>query len=299
MVPVLSATFGSAPRSMRMAAVSKCALMMAYIRAVVPSGSLALRSALRSASAVTASAAPSRAAYMRGVQPPRGRTVTTIPDVSHLNSGKLRSFERSFVSAPIETSVLTAAALFCAAAHISAVCPCQFSRASIFAPVSTSSLMLSTLPVRAAVIRAVSPSGIALFGFAPALRSAATTVGSPFCAARRSGRQPVAADGVHLGARAQQHLNGRHVVGAHGPMQRRHAVGLAALTSAFWAMSAFTAAVLPCLTASRTRTPVPPAAPRLTTAAPVSRRHIVRFSSASVWAPSVGRGLQPHLTRRP
>ena len=35
-------------------------------------------------------------------------------------------------------------------------------------------------------------------------------------------------------------------------------------------MSAFTAAVLPCLTASRTRTPVPPAAPRLTSRTPRS-----------------------------
>ena len=50
-----------------------------YINAVVPSGSVALRSTFASASAATASAAPSRAAYISGVQPPRGSTVTCLP----------------------------------------------------------------------------------------------------------------------------------------------------------------------------------------------------------------------------
>ena len=207
-MPVLSATLGSAPFSISTAAVSKCALMIAYISAVVPSGSVALRSAFASASAATASAAPSRAAYISGVQPPRGSTVTTMPDVSHLNSGKLRSFERSFLSAPSAMSVFTAAALFCDAAHISAVCPCHCSLASIFAPVSTSSLMLSTLPVRAAVISAVWPSGSALFGLAPALSSAATS-GVAVLRREEDRRHPVAAGGVDVGAGANQHLDGR------------------------------------------------------------------------------------------
>ena len=49
--------------------------MMASTSALVPSGSAAFRSAPVSASARAAAVAPWRAAYMSGVQPPRGSTV--------------------------------------------------------------------------------------------------------------------------------------------------------------------------------------------------------------------------------
>ena len=42
----------------------------------------------------------------QGVQPPRGSTVTTIPDVSNLNSGKVSCFDLAFLSAPSSTSAL-------------------------------------------------------------------------------------------------------------------------------------------------------------------------------------------------
>ena len=144
--------------------------------------------------------------------------------------------------------------------------------------------MLSTLPVRAAVISAVSPSGSALFGFGAGLeqrrhdgrvavlgrqRESASSRSGSTALTLAPARSSICTVGTSLARTAQ--------CSAVMPSAS------AALTSACWAMSAFTAAALPCFTASTSRTPLPPAAPRLATAdSQQAARHSVRFSCASM-----------------
>ena len=100
-IPLASARFGSAPLSSSTLARSKCALMMATTSAVAPSGSCTFRLAPVSASATTASVAFCLAAYINGVQPPRGSAVETIPwNPTHFHSGGVSTFERALGSAP-------------------------------------------------------------------------------------------------------------------------------------------------------------------------------------------------------
>ena len=86
----------------------------------------AFRSAPSSASARAASIAPSRAAYISGVQPPRGNGEFGPPLLRELEHRRVeRRVERALTSAPASTSARTASAWFSAAAHISAVSPNQ------------------------------------------------------------------------------------------------------------------------------------------------------------------------------
>ena len=128
------------------------------------------------------------------------------------------------MSAPCVTSALMAAPWFSAAAHISAVCPCQVSAALTLAPRSISAVTTSALPARAAVMRMVSPSGPTALAFAPALSSARAMTALPLVAASDSGRDAVAVGGADVRAGADQQLRRLGVVRPDGPVERRHAV---------------------------------------------------------------------------
>ena len=110
-MPEVSATFGSAPLSIRTAARSKCRLMIADTRALVPLGSVRFRSAPASASARVALIAPCREAYISAVHPPLGRMVVraTMPS-PNLNFGKVVLSDWALMSAPRATSALIASA---------------------------------------------------------------------------------------------------------------------------------------------------------------------------------------------
>ena len=103
-------------------------------------------------------------------------------------NASLLVFVRS--SAPASIRALTAAALFRAAAHISAFWPFHLSLAFGSAPCASSTRTAATVPLRAAVINAVSPSGNAVFGSAPADSSRSMAAAFPLVQARNSGVTP-------------------------------------------------------------------------------------------------------------
>jgi hypothetical protein len=107
-----------------------------------------------------------------------------------LMSGYSIVFDRASIAAPRAASARTAAALFSAAAHISAVSPRQPSTSLTLAPAAISRSITSGDPVRAAVIRIVSPSGVVAFGSAPASSSARVSRMLPLAAASESGVMP-------------------------------------------------------------------------------------------------------------
>ncbi|MNC84613.1 hypothetical protein D3C83_01710 [compost metagenome] len=148
------------------------------------------RLARRSASARAASMAPSRAANISAVQPPRGNGELGPPLRGNSSTGASRIVERASIAAPAATSRRTTPAWFSAAAHISAVSPNQRSRTLTSAPASMRRLTVAATPVRAAVMITGSPASVAAFGSAPAFSSRATSASLPLVAASVSGRTP-------------------------------------------------------------------------------------------------------------
>ena len=128
------------------------------------------------------------------------------------------------MSAPASISASTAAALFAAAAHMSAVCPFQFSCALTSAPRVSSAFTAAALPVRAAVISAVSPSGIVVFGSAPAVEQPLDHRGAAVDAGEPQRRGAVAVRRPHVGAGLDQQVGGGEIVDMRGPVERRRAV---------------------------------------------------------------------------
>ena len=122
-----------------------------------------------------------------------------------------------------------AAALFPAAAHMSAVCPFQRSCALTLAPRVSSARTAATLPVRAAVINAVSPSAMVVFGSAPAFskpldhRRAAIDAGQP------ERRHAIAIGGPRVRAGFDQKFGRGEIVEMSSPVQCRRAVGLCSI----------------------------------------------------------------------
>ena len=93
-------------------------------------------------------------------------------------------------SAPARTSLSTTAALFPAAAHISAVWPCVRSVARTSAPPARSTSTAAASPVRAAVISGVRPPAATAFGWAPASSNCAMMPALPATQASESGVTP-------------------------------------------------------------------------------------------------------------
>jgi hypothetical protein len=98
--------------------------------------------------------------------------------------------DRASTSAPASTRTRTMAGWFCAAAHISAVCPRHRSTALTLAPFRSSARAASTRPLRATTISAVWPSAFGDSTSAPAASSRSMRTASPPTAAVDSGVAP-------------------------------------------------------------------------------------------------------------
>ena len=123
--------------------------------------------------------APSRAAYISGVQPPRGSDGDRpCPTVSNLNSGK-RELLRSgvHVGAELDQRLDRRRRGSRPPPTSARVWPCHcFGGVDVGAAGRASACTASALPVRAAVISTVSPSGSGGVGIGAGLRAAASII---------------------------------------------------------------------------------------------------------------------------
>ena len=184
-----------------------------------------------------------------------------LPSGSHFSRGsavfcrsQFSRFERALTSAPCASSSRTIAGWLCAAAHISAVCPCQ-----LFARIDRRA-------VRQQHVRGVDVAGARRrhqrgLAFGPGGVGVGAGLQQPLDhrrvavdAGQIQRRDAVAVRRLDVGAGANEPIRAcSRSSAAHGPVQRRRAVGFRRVDEPRWRTSAAMPVLSPAFTASMRR----------------------------------------------